>query len=69
MRKFDGTIEFLSGRNAAIVELTCCGEWAGGGLIELKSNSRNALYEEGYTHLARAAQFKGGRLETYRVLS
>jgi hypothetical protein len=70
MLKFNGTIEFIKGQSAAIIELTADnGEWTGGGRIDVTSNSRKALYEEGYRQLSASAKWKGGRLETYRVLS
>ena len=76
MLKFNATIEFLSGRKAAIVSLTDNnGEWAGGGLVETKCGShcghsvRDSLYEIGYNHASLSAEHKGGRLETYRVVS
>lgn len=70
MTNFNGTIEFIPGQQAAIVELTTStGEWAGGGRIDLKSGSKADLYEEGHKELSRRAAHKGGRLETYRVLA
>jgi hypothetical protein len=70
MLKFNGTIEYIKGQSAAIIELaTKDGEWSGGGRVEVTSNSREALYEEGYRQLSASAKWKGGRLETYRVLS
>lgn len=35
MKRFNGTIEYLSGQKAAIITLTCQGEWAGAGRIDL----------------------------------
>jgi hypothetical protein len=76
MTTFNATIEFLSGQNAAIVTLTdSTGEWAGAGRVETRCglicghSVRDSLYEIGYIHASRSAAFKGGRLETYRVVS
>jgi hypothetical protein len=76
MTVFNATIEFLSGQKAAIITLTdSTGEWAGSGRIETSCGSicghnvRDSLYEIGYIHASRTASFKGGRLETYRVVS
>jgi hypothetical protein len=70
MTKFNGTIEYISGQRAAIIELVNInGEWSGGGRIDLKSGSKADLYEEGYRQLSINAAGKGGTLETYRVLS
>jgi hypothetical protein len=66
--KFHGTIEFLSGQSAAIVELTTeTGEWAGSGRVEVSSGRRADLYEAGYNTAALSARAKGGRLEQFGV--
>lgn len=70
MNKFNATIEFLSGQNAAIVTLhDHLGEWAGSGRVECRSGRKSDLYEIGYTAACRNAYAKDGRVETYRVVS
>lgn len=71
--KFYGTVEFISGQSAAIIELiNDQGEFAGGGRIELprapRGLSREWLYELAYEWLSRAATDKGGRLERMSVV-
>lgn len=70
MSKFFATIEYLSGRRTAIVELTdVSGEWAGGFRVELPravSAGKDALYEEGFRVAEREAAVKGGRLERFK---
>lgn len=68
---FNGTIEYINGQKAAIIELTTNdGEWSGGGRIELPhapaEHLKAWLYEEGYRQLSLNAKAKGGRLETYK---
>lgn len=75
--QFNGTIEFLPAQRAAIVSLADgFGEWSGGGRIDLRHIAFETtealcarLYEAGYTLASRSAIDKGGRLETFRVLS
>lgn len=71
--KFYGTVEFLTGQSAAIVELTNDqGEFSGGGRIELprapRGLSRDWLYELAYQWLSQSATAKGGRLERMSVI-
>jgi hypothetical protein len=69
MDKFYGTIEFLSGQRAAILELTNqAGEWASSGRIEVRSGLRSDLYEEAYRQASLRAQTHGGRLERFSVV-
>jgi hypothetical protein len=75
--QFYGTIELLADQHAAIVSLTDgFGEWAGAGRIDVRPIAFETtaalcsrLYEIGYTHASRSAYAKGGRLETYKVVS
>jgi len=69
LKKFNGTIEYIKGQKAAIIELTLDQEWCGGGRIELSGCGCSCcLYEEGYRQLSMSARYKGGRLETYKEI-
>jgi len=73
--KFHGTVEYLVGQHAAIVELTDgMGEWAGASRIDLRpvafetrEGLQSRLYEAGYIRASASAASKGGRLETYKT--
>lgn len=68
MSKFTATIEFLKGQSAAIVTMfDSTAEWSGAGRIEVKSGSRDALYEAGYREATARATIKGGTLDRYTV--
>ncbi len=69
--KFNGTVEFLKGRpGVAIVAIfDLAGEWHGAGRVEIRSTSREALYEACYLDASGRAARHGGRLETFRVMS
>lgn len=69
MKRFNGTIEYLSGQKAAIITLTLGGEWSGSGRIDLPRGSKADLYEIGYDRLSMSASSKGGILDTYKVSS
>jgi hypothetical protein len=67
-KAFNATIEFL-GKGRALVSLTDQnGEWAGGHRIDVRSGSRDALYEAGYISASASAASHGGRLETFRAV-
>lgn len=68
MKRFNGTIEYLSGQKAAIVTLTEGDEWSGSGRIDLPRGSKSDLYELGYNQLSMSATAKGGVLDTYKVI-
>lgn len=68
MKRFNGTIEYISGQKAAIITLTLGGEWSGSGRIDLPRGSKADLYELGYDRLSMSATAKGGTLDTYKVI-
>ncbi len=71
MVKFDTTVEFLPGQpGAAIVALfDQAGEWSGAERVQIRSSSRDDLYEACYIHASRKASDKGGRVETFRTVT
>lgn len=63
--RFWATIEYVR-PGEAIVSLTdSSGEWAGGGIVAIRSRSRADLYEAGYVHASARAAAKGGSLDRY----
>lgn len=69
--RFNGTIEFLVGQPAAVVTLTDeRGEWVGSCRVELpRGVASGDLYEMGRAHAWEIVEVKGGRLETFKVVS
>ncbi len=64
--KFYATIESVRPGTGIVTLVDQHGEWNGSGLVQVKSGSRDALYEQGYILASASAASKGGRVETYR---
>jgi hypothetical protein len=63
--KFCCTLEFVRPGTAIVTLVDQHGDWNGSGLVQVKSQDRQALYEQGYILACVSAASKGGRVETY----
>lgn len=68
MKRFYGTIEYVSNRRAIVALTDARGEWQGAQRIDLPSakNGRRALRELGYNTASTMAAIKGGMLDTFK---
>ena len=63
--KFYCTIEFVRPGTGIVTLVDQHADWNGSGLVQVKSRSRDALYEQGYILASASAASKGGRVETF----
>lgn len=68
MKRYYGTIEYVSNRRAIVALTDARGEWQGAQRIDLPraKNGRRALYELGYATASTMAAIKGGELDAFR---
>jgi hypothetical protein len=76
MITFKGTIEFVTSHRAMVALTDAHGEFSGAERLDIRPRAfegrdaaRARLYEAGYAAAATRAALKGGRLETFQVIS
>jgi hypothetical protein len=68
MKRFYGTIEYVSSRRAIVALTDSRGEWQGAQRIDLPraKHGKRALYEQGYKTASTMAALKDGMLDTFK---
>lgn len=70
MKRYYGTIEYVSNRRAIVALTDARGEWQGAQRVDLPraKHGRRELYELGYNTASTMATLKGGMLDTFKAL-
>jgi hypothetical protein len=69
VKRYYGTIEYVTNRRAIVALTDAQGGWQGAQRVDLPraKNGRRALYEWGYATASTMAAIKGGELDAFRV--